>query len=419
MSNANNKKTETVENTEKKLTKYDRKMQARKEAELLEKRRSLITKISLAVIAAAIILVAVLTPIIKRASANKEYIKIGNHSISQKEFEFYYGYSVNTFLNQYASILPYMGLDTSQSFANQQFSEELTWEEYFRQMAASNIRQYTALSDDAAAKGYTYDVTEDYNEFWSTMEQAATESNVSLNTYLQSAFGSYATKSSLEKPVKNLLMAESYYTHLIEQNAPENEEILAYYEENKNSYDKVSYRVFGIAAKVGEDDLEETITAAMEEAKQKAEHFIENYSAGHTFAELCLEYATEDNIDTYKDESASLRENASYSVTSTVYRDWLFEEGRRRDDISVFTDDDNHIAYVVYFLSREKDDTADDSISDTLAAEATQKYLSDLVQGYEIVDKKDHLHFVDTSDSGNLENSDNENNPVDGENPEE
>lgn len=405
MSNANNKKPVTQENTEKKMTKYDRKMQARKEAELKEKKRSLITKICVIAAAAVIILVAVLTPVVKKQNAKKEYIRIGNHSVNQIDFNFYYGYTVNTFLNTYASILPYMGLDTTASFASQMFSETLTWENYFKQMTASNIRQYFALADDAAAKGYEYDVTEDYNEFYKNMSEAASEDNISLKTYLKNAFGSYATKASIEDSVKTFLTAQSYYTYLLEQNTPSDEEIAEYYEENKNSYDTVSYRVFGIAADAAEDASDEEKAAALVTAKEKAEKFAERYAAGEIFPELCLEYATEKNIDTYKDETASLKENVSYSATSSVYRDWLFAAERTEGNVTVLTDDTNNISYVVAFLSRECADTVNDTISDTLASKAAQEYVSELTQNYTITDEKNNLHLDLVSDNNGEEDS--------------
>ncbi len=139
---------------EKKMTKYDLKMQARKEAEAREKRQSMITRITALIVLVLVVIVAVAVPLTKRISAKGEYIRIGDHSLSKIDYDFYYGYSVNSYLAQYSYILPYMGLDTTKSFDSQQFDDTTTWQQYFDQMTATNIRQYLALSDDAKKTGF-------------------------------------------------------------------------------------------------------------------------------------------------------------------------------------------------------------------------------------------------------------------------
>ena len=106
----------TQENTEKKMTKYDRKMQARKEAEIREKRQRRLTQITAAVIIALVVIIAVAVPIGKKASARMEYIRIGNHSIDRIDYDFMYSYFSSYTLNMYT----YFGLiDSKKSLADQ------------------------------------------------------------------------------------------------------------------------------------------------------------------------------------------------------------------------------------------------------------------------------------------------------------
>ena len=57
---------------EKKMTKYDLKMQARKEAEAREKRQSMITRITALIVLVLVVIVAVAVPLTKRISAKGE-----------------------------------------------------------------------------------------------------------------------------------------------------------------------------------------------------------------------------------------------------------------------------------------------------------------------------------------------------------
>lgn len=407
---SNQKNTTPVENApEKAMTKYDRKMQARREAELRDKKQSAITKAVAIVVLALIIVVAIAVPVVKRVSAGKEYVRIGNHSINQIEYDFYYGYSVNTFLYTYSAILPYMGLDTTADFSTQMFDENTTWKQYFNQLTLNNIKQYLALSDDAAANNYTFDVDADYDAFYASMKESADEEGISLKKYLKNVFGGYASKSTLKDAVTTFITAQSYYTHLYEENTPSAEEITAHYNENKKNYDTVDYRSFGIAADIAEGATEEETAAALAEASQTAENFATRVRGGEDFKTLCAEYATEDAKENYTgDKDSSLKEDATYTSTSSVYNDWLFDEARAAGEVTVLEDTENDMYYIVTFLAREYDaETQNAVISDELAGNATSEYVSGLMGNYKIEEINRKIDLPVTPSSDSTESTDN------------
>ena len=96
---ADNKNKKTEQPTEKKMTKYDLKMQRRKEAEARQKRNALIAKC--VGIAAAVIVVIVIAGSIYNDYAKKhgDYLAAGNHSIKREEYDFYYNLCRNNTLN--------------------------------------------------------------------------------------------------------------------------------------------------------------------------------------------------------------------------------------------------------------------------------------------------------------------------------
>lgn len=390
-----NQKNQTPEEktAEKKMTKYDRKMQARKEAKEREKRQNLITRITAIAVLALIIIILVAVPLTKRISAKGEYIRIGDHSVSKIEYDFYYGYGVNSYLTQYSQILSLIGLDTTKSFASQNFDENTTWQQYFDQMTATNIRQYLALADDAKKTGFSYDVKEDYDTFYSQMTEAATAQSITLKTYLKNMFGSYATKSSLEDCVTTFLTAQAYYSHLFEGNKPESAEVEERYNENKKDYDKVHFSLFDLQADIPEDATDEQKEAALTAAKEKADEFISRYQAGEDFLTLCRAYATEAQAETYAAEDASAYQESTYANAHSVYRDWLFDDARKENEITAI--EDTTAYHIVLFNMREKPDTVDETISDTIASEKTREYVNGLLEGYELNDAKNHLNLKD------------------------
>ena len=52
----------------------------------------------------------------------------------------------------------------------------------------------------------------------------------------------------IEEYVKNDMVMNAYYQKLQEDNAPSDDEIQSYYEENKATYDSVDYRLTTIEA---------------------------------------------------------------------------------------------------------------------------------------------------------------------------
>lgn len=408
----NQKNPATAENTaEKKMTKYDRKMQARKEAAEREKRQAMVARITAVAVAVLIIVIVVAVPLVRRANAKSEYIRIGNHSVSKIDYDFHYSYGVNSYLTNYSYILPYLGLDTSQSFDSQEYDENTTWQQYFDQMTVANISQYLALCDDAEKNNFSYDVTEDSDEFYSGLTEAATAQGITLKSYLKNMFGAYATKSSLKDAVTTLLTAQAYYSHLLEENKPDDTAVAERYAENKRDYDSINFSSFDMQADIPEDATDEQKTAALAAAKEKADTFVSRYQAGEDFLTLCREYATEEQKETYAADDASAAKDATYSNTHSSYRDWLFDEARTANEATVV--EDSTACHIVVFHLRQKPDTVDQQISDTIASEKVRTYVDGIVEGYDLSDPDDHLNLKDirtAEDDGDGTDGNDENN---------
>ena len=361
---SNHETPNTEQKPEKVQTKYDLKMQRRKEEKEREARSRRNGNIIGIVIVAALVCLVASFPIRTYLTVHGTYVKVNGENISKVEYDYNYNMAVSNYLNQYGNYLYMMGLDPTSDFTSQMYSETLTWGDFFQQMAVENIVRNKSLLKQAKDENFVYDVSEEYKSFEESLQQMATEGGTSVNEYRKQLYGAYATQSRLKPVVEELLYVAAYYDELSDRNAPSQEEVQAYYDENKENYDSVDYRMLTVDAELptepteladpadeeaeGQDDAETgdgedaeaayepseaEIEAAMAEAKEEAEK-----------AEKTV--ATE----------GELYENQRQSAISYHINSWLFEEERKPGDTTVIEDSTNHRYYVVSFEDRYLDD---------------------------------------------------------------
>ena len=414
------KTTPEVKEEQKIQTKYDRKMAARKAKEEKDKRDDKIFKITSSCIGIALVLVIVASigySVYSRQNALKgTYIEIGDRKVSQLEFDYYYNNTVNNYLTSYSSILPYMGLDTSRDFADQPYTDDLTWKDMFDEMTVGQITQIHALLEDAEEKGFVHDTTAEYEEGIASIEDAAKTAGASASDYYKSMFGKYASKSNVSPFMKDSLFASAYYSSMLEENKPSEEEVEAYYQENKENYDKVDYRSFVFRSDLAEDASEEDIEKAMKELKEKADAFVSAREDGTEFKELCIQNASEEEKANYEseDSDASLSEGYNYSSVPYAISEWLYDDARAEGDLAAVEDETGHQYYVVEFGRKYYDEADDESISSLLSSNKTSEYVASLEEKYEVSDPKGNLKYLtvdtatDTDGEEALEDTSNE-----------
>lgn len=360
---------EQKEQTEQKvMTKYDRKVQKRKEEKEKEKKEERIsTSVGIVFLVALVCLVASF-PIRTYLATHETYVVINGEEVNKVEFDYVYNTSKNNYITQYGSYLSYFGLDTSKDLSTQMYSETLTWKDYFEQNAVESLKQNKALMAEAKAAGFTYDTTDEYNTFKETIKTSAAAAGVSDKEYVRSIYGSYATMGRIEEYVKNDMVMNAYYQKLQEDNAPSDDEIQSYYEENKATYDSVDYRLTTIEADLPTeptelaDPVEETAadttgstdgTAATDSTQDTA------YQPSDAEIAKAMEDAKvlADDAEQTVAKDGEAHENEKKSSVNYLISDWLFDDARKAGDTTVITNDNSHCYYVVAFEKRYLDET--------------------------------------------------------------
>lgn len=365
----NEKVTENKEQTEQKvMTKYDRKVQKRKEEKEKEKKEERIsTAIGIVVLVALVCLVASF-PIRTYLATHETYVVVNGEAVNKVEFDYQYNLTKNNYITQYGSYLTYFGLDTSKDLSTQMYSDTLTWQDYFEQNAVESLKQNKALMAEAKAAGFTYDTTDEYNTFKETIKTSAASAGISEKEYVRSIYGSYATMGRIEEYVKNDMVMNAYYQKLQEDNAPSDDEIQSYYEENKATYDSVDYRLTTIEADLPTeptelaDPVEETAadttgttdgTAATDSTQDTA------YQPSDAEIAKAMEDAKvlADDAEQTVAKDGEAHENEKKSSVNYLISDWLFDDARKAGDTTVITNDNSHCYYAVAFEKRYLDET--------------------------------------------------------------
>lgn len=331
------------QSSEKVVTRYDKKVQKRKEEAERAKKQAKTEKIIGIVIAAVIVIAIAMIPVRSYTAVHSTYLTVGGHDITKVEFDYYYNLAKNDYLNTYSSYLSYIGLDTTKDFAKQDYNNTMTWKDYFCSLALETIKQNKALIDSAEAEGFTYDTTKDVASFEESAKKAAENSDVSTSRYYKATFGSYATFARIKPFVEDGYYANAYYKKQSDEKAPDEEAIQTYYEENADTYDSVDYHMTEIAADIPSSTdadgnavaaTDEEIATAMAEAKTKADAALETIGTdGEAYTGMLK------------------------SSILTRISDWLFDADRAEGDTTVIEDTDNNKYYVLQFDSRYLADT--------------------------------------------------------------
>lgn len=357
------KKTENTEQTEsteqkqeKVLTKYDLKMQRRAEERKRARKEEFVSRITGIVIVVALLCLVLSFPLRTYMAVYGTYIKVGGEKVSRVEFDYNYNIVKNNYISQNGYYMSMFGIDLSGDLSKQMYSGTMSWKDYFEQKAVENIANNKALKAQAQAAGFTYDVSADYAEYERSLKTSAAAAGKTEKAYIQELYGSLATASRVKPYVKDTMLTDAYFTAVSEEKTPGDEEIRAYYEENKDSYDSVNYRLITVNAELPTEPTELADPVDETEGTEGTDATYKPSEAEISFAMVQARKEAEQKQSTVASEG-ELTENAIMSGTNSLYRDWLFAEERKAGDTTIIENESRHLYYVLAFEKRYLDET--------------------------------------------------------------
>lgn len=359
--NASNKETKDTEEKQKKIvTKYDRKVQRRKEQKAKEERDRKIGKAVGIVLAVALVCFIASFPIRTFLTVKGTYITVDGKSVSRVEYDYYYNIAMSNYLNGQGAWLYYMGIDLSGDLSKQMFSEDMSFKDYFDEMAVELISQNKALAKEGRAAGFVYDTSENYKEYIKALREYVAEEGTTTKAYIRSVYGTYATESRVKPYVEEMMYANAYYDSVVGEMSFTQDEIQQYYEENKDDYDLIDFRLSSVFAELPKEPTEladPEATTAPAEGAETGETDSYEPSEAEIAAAMEKARAEAENLEKTIKTEGEQTVGAAYSDVLYTLREWLFSEERKPGDTTVVEDATYNRYYVLAFEQRYRNES--------------------------------------------------------------
>ncbi|MCR5275164.1 MAG: hypothetical protein K6E26_07355 [Clostridiales bacterium] len=258
-------------------------------------------------------------------------LTVGNHDVSNAEFSFMYHY-----------VLLENGVDIFKADTEKMLQEPgengfATAREYFLDVTAKEIQATYMLYDDALEHGYS--ITQDHKDraqaYIDWLKTKADAIHVDLDTYIKGTFGPYVNKSLILQVLPKVYFAEDYSGHeKLEELKATPEQAEQAYQDARNSYDLISYRVLRITFEQREESYVKTanlhaeqIISKMEGDQSKFESIAATFFSGEVQQRLLVPDST-------------LHKRVRYSeIDEASWRAWLFDTSRQSGDTVIFQDE--------------------------------------------------------------------------------
>ncbi len=300
--------------------------------------------------------------------------KVGDVEISKEEYNFNFYSNYSSFLNYYSGSISAIGLDTSKPLSSQQYSEDKTWQDFFDEQTYKNLADAVAMSEAAKKAGVSLneDNQKQVDNYIESIKSGAKANNVSFGSYTRQVYGRKMNEEQVRSAMSRVLLADQYAAELHDSYEIGDDAIEKEYTDNKDTYDKVTYRVITVEADIPSggdmesDEYEKAVSEAMTAAKTKADELMKEIAGSGRvtethFAKVAMEYAKETADD--EEKAAEITEDDSRkiaagikSVTDEEGAKWLFDPARKNLDTSLIEEAD---AYSIYlFVERTRDDYA-------------------------------------------------------------
>lgn len=305
---------------------------AQAEAKAAAERRK--SNIKYTVVGIVVVLVLALVFVINSAwlSRTVTAVTIDGEDYSIAELNYYYSASYMNFYNTYYDYVSYgMFFDPAESLADQDYSEDMTWREYFLDTAVQTMVEVQVLNEAAEAAGFV--LSEEYEaQYAAAVENFQTQWALygysSLQQYINMCYGKGVTMEMLEEQLYRNYIASAYSEEMFNSYEYTTEELDAYYAENADTYDMITYSY--VSTTDGSLDVE-AIAAAVNGTDEAAfaEYMTANYEG---------------------EEPATLTYDGAN--LNTTYSEWLLDEARQPGDAAAFTSESG-TSYTVMFVQRD------------------------------------------------------------------
>ncbi|MBR5358039.1 MAG: hypothetical protein IK128_02350 [Clostridiales bacterium] len=274
-------------------------------------------------------------------------LTINGRDIPSDEFSFMYHYEL---LQEGVDIF---APGTAQMLASPYPDDENfpTYRDYFLDRAADDLQKMEILYDDAVSKGYSIENAhfERANAYINWLSENAKELGVPLDTYIKGVFGNQVDEQCIINTLAKKYFTDDYANgeKLVELSATDEQAEQAY-NEARNEYDLVSYKILRIT-------YEQRDQAFIDTANIHAQEIIDKMAGDpSTFESVASGYFSGVAANTLSQPDSTLIPDQRYGdITHSEFRDWLFDLERVPGDATIIPDEDG-FPIILVFVERNK-----------------------------------------------------------------
>ena len=276
-------------------------------------------------------------------------LTVGDTKISAAELNIYYLNAINSFYEENGSYIALYGLKAESPLDTQISVDTVnTWDNYFLASAESEIHYYYSLYNAALADADFTQAEEILANVKSTMEQmeaSYTNGGVNLNDALRNRYGKGVTKTTYQKLLEVMTLAQDYYANYANSLTYTDDQIAEYDAKDPTANNMYNYSSYVMYAddylQGGTEDENGKVTYSEEEkaaSRTACEADAKALVAGGYSSGAALEIAVNKLSINDKEQvsSAMLKDqkNVRAGNLPTNIKEWLTDSARQNGDIT-------------------------------------------------------------------------------------
>lgn len=318
---------------------------------------SLWTKVALIAVAAIFVASIALSTVVSSGILlrSQNGFSSENYKINGTMLQYMFESQYQSFYSQFSSYMSYFSLDTNKSLRDQKFTSttssgiqealisgyygddvytEGTWFDFFWDRTVKEAKQMLVFCE--AAKAMNLKLTdEDYDAIDASIDAIENEAAIygyNLKTYIGLAFGQSVKESDIRDVMEMATLASKLSTQEADRILDEikDEDVKAYFEENKSKYLKADYYSFTFGASLDAVDMKNP-------TEEELKKFDEDIAKAKEHANAIAGFATVEEIEDYMIEYWLGEYYDSYFTTSVS--DLKKENKVTDDDVALNIDE--------------------------------------------------------------------------------
>lgn len=279
-----------------------------------------------------------------KVSITSEHFSVNNAMVS-----YFFRDTFNAQRSYYDYYASYFKLNTSTALREQKYNDSMTWFDYFMSSTASNISNMLILAEAAHDAGMEItDVEESrIDQTINAMQKHADEAGQSLEKYIHENYGLGVKESDIRDALRIYYLNQKFYYTTMGNIEVTEEEIKKQFDEDKNSYLVVDYKLYTFSK-----------TSKGKTADEKGEELAKATDVKE-FDRILRSLLEDDKLPEANISSSiekSLVKDATYSKNSE-YSKWLFEDGRKIGDTKVIKADNGNVSVYMVVNAPHRDES--------------------------------------------------------------